>query len=95
VIELAHVKPLGLSKKFHPLDVAALSQSHTAVIVMTRTTQVPAFDNLSDDSSSDVREAPSQRATMDKHTSTPPSASGEFLYLSFIILTTGLDDFFL
>jgi hypothetical protein len=36
-IELALAKPLGLSKKFHLLDVAASSQARTTGVAMTRT----------------------------------------------------------
>jgi hypothetical protein len=94
-IELALEKPLGVSKKFHLLDVAALSQACAASVTMTHTAQVPTFDNLNDDSSLDVREAPSLGATTEKATSQPPSASGEFLCFSFTILFAGLDDFIL
>jgi hypothetical protein len=51
------------------------------------------FDNLGDDSSPDVREAPSLGTTMEKPVSPLPSASGEFLCFSFMILTVGPDDF--
>jgi hypothetical protein len=94
-IELALAKPLGVSKKFHLLDVAALSQVRATGVVTTHTAQVPAFNNLNDDSSPDVREAPSPGATMEKVASQPPSAYGEFLRFSFVILFVGLDDFFL
>jgi hypothetical protein len=54
---------------------------------------VPAFDHLGDNSSSDVREAPSSGTTMEKPVSPLPSASGEFLCFCFIILTVVPDDF--
>jgi hypothetical protein len=95
VIELALAKPLGVSKFFCLLDVAFSSQAHAASAAMTRAARVPAFNNLSDDSSPDVCEAPSPGMTMEKPASPPPSASGEFLCFSFTILTMGLDDFFL
>jgi hypothetical protein len=95
VIELALMKPLGVFKKFHLLDVADSSQACTTGITMTHTTRVSAFDNLSDDSSPDVCEAPSPGATMEKLASPPPLASGEFLRFNFAILTVGLDELFL
>jgi hypothetical protein len=95
-IELALAKPLGVSKKFHLLDVATLSQGHAGGVMMTHTAQLPAFDNLDDDSSPDVPEAPSPGATMEKAASSPPLASGEFLRFSFTILIMVLiDGFFL
>jgi hypothetical protein len=94
-IELALAKPLGVSKKFCLLHVAASSQARAAGVATTHTARVPAFDNLGDDSSPDVREVPSPGATMEKPASPPPSTSGEFLRFSFMILTTSLDDFFL
>jgi hypothetical protein len=86
VIELALAKPLMVSKKFHLLDVATLSQGHAEGVTMTRTAQLPAFDNLDDDSSPDVLEAPSPGATMEKAASSLPLAPGEFLRFSFTIL---------
>jgi hypothetical protein len=41
-----------------------------------RTAQVLAFDNLDDDSSSDVRETPSPKKVGGKRASPPPSTSG-------------------
>jgi hypothetical protein len=82
-----------VSKKFRMLDVVTSSQARVAGIVTTHTARVPAFNNLGDESSSDVHEAPSPGATMEKPASPPPSASGEFLRFSFVILTVDLDDF--
>jgi hypothetical protein len=65
-IELALVKPVEVSKKFCLLDVAASSQAHTAGATMNCTARVPTFDNLGDDSSLDVHEAPSPGTTMEK-----------------------------
>jgi hypothetical protein len=61
---------------------------------MTPIARVPAFDNLSDDSSPDAHETPSTGKTMEKHASPLPSTSGESLCFSFTILTVGLDDLF-
>jgi hypothetical protein len=94
MIELAHVKPLRVSKRFHLLDVAASFQAHAIGIATTRTAQVLAFDNPGDDSSSDVREAPSPGAIMEKHASSLPSVFRKFLHFSVAILTVCLDDLF-
>jgi hypothetical protein len=80
-------KPLGVSKKFCLLDVAASSQCCAGGIAMTHIARVPAFDNLGNDLSPDVRGAPSLGETTEKPASLPPSASGEFLCLNFMILT--------
>jgi hypothetical protein len=61
-IELALAEPVGVSKKVCLFDVAALSHGvHTVVLGVThveRTSRVPAFDNLGDDSSPDVHDIP-------------------------------------
>jgi hypothetical protein len=93
-IELALSKLVGVSKKFHILDVAASSHARTTGATTTRTVRVPAFDNLGDDSSSDVCEARSPRKMMEKLVSPPPLVSGEFLCFSFTIFATGPDNFF-
>jgi hypothetical protein len=94
-IELALVKPVGVSRKFLLLDVATSSHTHTARAAITHTAQVPAFDNLGDDSSPDVRDAPSPGKTMEKPASPLPSVSSEFLCFSSTIFTMGPHDFFL
>jgi hypothetical protein len=94
-IELALVKPVGVYKKFCLLDVAASSHARATSAAITHTTRVQAFDNLGDDTSSDVHEAPSPKTTMEKHASPPPSTSGEFLHFSSTILIVGPDDFLL
>jgi hypothetical protein len=94
-IEFALAKPLEVFKKFRLLDVVASSQARATGISTTHTTQVLAFNNLDDDSSPNVLEAPSPRAAMEKHASPPPSAFGEFLRFNFAIVTMGLDDFLL
>jgi hypothetical protein len=54
-IELALVKPIGVSKKFHLLDATGSSHGpHATSITATHAARVSAFDNLGDDSSSDV-----------------------------------------
>jgi hypothetical protein len=89
--ELALAKPVGVSKKFHLLDVVASSHElHAMGITTTRTTQVPAFDNLGDDSSPDVRKTPSPAKTVEKHASPPPSVSSKFLGFSFTLLPRAL-----
>jgi hypothetical protein len=94
-IEFALVKPVGVSKKFHLLDVAASFHAHVTGAAMTCAAQVPAFNNLGDDSSPDVHEAPSLGNTMEKPVSPPPLVSGEFLLFNFVIFTVGPDDFIL
>jgi hypothetical protein len=92
---LALAKPVGVSKKFFLLDVAASSLARTVGTTPTHTARVPAFDNLGINSSPDVREAPSPRKTIEKPVSPPPLVSGEFLRFSFTIFTVGPDEFFL
>jgi hypothetical protein len=76
---------------FHLLYVAASSHGpHTAGATATHATQVPAFDNLEDDSSPDVRNTPSLEKTVEKHTSSPPSVSSEYLCFSFALLLWAL-----
>jgi hypothetical protein len=84
----------GVSKKFHLLDVAALSHAHAAGATVTHTARVPAFNDLDDDSSPDVHEAPSPGKTMDKLVSPLPSVSAEYLHLSFTIFVTSPNNFF-
>jgi hypothetical protein len=94
-IEFALARPIGVSKKFHLLDVAASSHElHAVGTIMTRTARVLAFDNLDDDSSSDVCKTPSSGKTIEKRVSTPHSVSGEFLHFSFMIFTACPDNFF-
>jgi hypothetical protein len=62
-IELTLAKPVGVSKFFCLLDAPSSSHGHRgggAAIakVSERAARVVAFDNLGDDSSPDVREAP-------------------------------------
>jgi hypothetical protein len=84
-----------VSKKFYLLDVAASShEPHIAGAAVTHTAQVPAFNNLDDDSSLDVCKTPSPGKMIEKHMSPPPSVSGEFLCFSFMIFITGPDNFF-
>jgi hypothetical protein len=83
------VNPVGVSKKFRLLDVVASSQACASGAMTTRSTRVPAFDNLGDSSLPDVHETPSPRMTMEKPASPPPSASSEFLCFSFVILIVG------
>jgi hypothetical protein len=81
-------------KKFCLLDVAALSPGlHVVSLGMTRvelTAQVPAFDNLNDDSSPDVQETPSPKKDGGKRASSPPSTPGEFLCFSFALSSQAL-----
>jgi hypothetical protein len=53
---------------------------------------VPAFNNLSDDLSLDVRRTPSPERMTKKRISPPPLVSGEFLRFGFAIFTVGLDN---
>jgi hypothetical protein len=86
-IELALVRHVGISKKFCLLDVAASSQGlHAEGITITYAARVPAFNNLGDDSTRDVRKTPSPVRTVERHASPPPSVSGKFLHFSFTLL---------
>jgi hypothetical protein len=93
-IELALANPIGVSKKFCLLDIAALSHAHVVGATATRTTRVPALDNLSDDSSLDVHEAPSPGRMMEKPVSPPPLMIREFLHFGYMIFTVVPDNFF-
>jgi hypothetical protein len=93
-IELALTKPIRASNKFRLLDVAASSHAHATDAAASHTARVPAFDNLSEDSSLDVRKTPSPERVTEKCVSPPPSASGEFLCFSFTIFIVGLDNSF-
>jgi hypothetical protein len=93
-IELALANPIGVSKKFCLLHVAASFHARTAGTTVTCTARVLAFDSLGDDSSSDVHEAPSPRRMMEKLVSPSPSLFGEFLRFGFVIFTLGPDNFF-
>jgi hypothetical protein len=93
-IELALAKPVGVSKKFFLLGVAALSQRLLArgltVVRVGRPARVLALDNLGDDSSPDVHKAPSPERTAEKFVSPPPSMAGEFLLFSFTLFLHAL-----
>jgi hypothetical protein len=92
---LALAKPVGVSKKFHLLDLAtSFHEPCSTGAATTRIARVSAFDNLDDDSSPDVRKAPSPGKTIEKRVSPPPSVSGEFLRFSFTIFPMGPDNFF-
>jgi hypothetical protein len=93
-IELALVKPIGVSKKFCLLDVVASSHAHAVGTTVTHTAQVPAFNNLGDDLSPDVCKTPSLEWTTEKRVSPSPSVSGELLLFSFMIFTVGPDNWF-
>jgi hypothetical protein len=56
-----------------------------SVTRVERASQVPAFDNLSDDSSLDVHEIPSPKRVGGKHASPPPSVPGVFLCSRFAL----------
>jgi hypothetical protein len=80
-IELALAKPVGVSKKFCLLDVLGTSQSphdegRAATNVIEHATRVAAFDNLGDDSSLDIRGAPSPKKTEEMPPPPPPSIPG-------------------
>jgi hypothetical protein len=86
-IELALAKSVGVFKKFHLLDVASLPHGlHVVGVTVTHAARVPVFDNLSDDSSSDVRKTPSLAMMVEKCASPPPSVFGKFLCFSFALL---------
>jgi hypothetical protein len=89
------VKPIGVSKKFDLLDVAASSHGPCTVsVAATYVAQVSVFDNLGDDSSPNVHKTPSPKRTGEKCASSPPSVSGEFLRFSFVLFTMGPNNFF-
>jgi hypothetical protein len=81
-------------KRFCLLDVAASSHTRVVGTTMTCTARVLAFDNLGDESSPDVREAPSPANTMVKLMFPLPSVSGELFHFSFAIFHEGPDNFF-
>jgi hypothetical protein len=94
-IQLALVKPVGVSKKNCLLDV--LTSSHgvhdkgpTAAYGGERTARLVAFYNLGDDSSPDVRKTPSPKRTGEKHPTPPPSLSGWFLRCIFTLFWQAL-----
>jgi hypothetical protein len=98
-IELALMKPTGVSKKYRLLDVAALPHApRTTCATTIRTAQVPTFYNLSYNLSLDTRAAPLPGRRIEKHASSPkrtieerafppPSVFGEFLPCMFALLT--------
>jgi hypothetical protein len=65
-----------------------------SVTRVERASQVPAFDNLSDDSSLDVHEIPSPKRVGGKHASPPPSVPCVSLCSRFAFVTTSPDDCF-
>jgi hypothetical protein len=94
-IELALAKLVGVSKKFHLLDVVGSShEPHAAGIVRTHAAQVLTFNNLGDDSSPDVRKTPSPVKTIERCASPPPLVSGEFLCFGFDFVTAGPNNYF-
>jgi hypothetical protein len=83
--------PVGVSKMFHLLDVAASSYGFHAVgVTVTHIARVPAFNNLSDDTSPNDHGTPPPKRTKEKHAFLLPPVSGEFLHLSFILLRQAL-----
>jgi hypothetical protein len=60
-VELALAKPVGVFKNFHLLDVVVASSHGLRAmgVAVTHAAQVPAFDNIGDASSPDVRKTPS------------------------------------
>jgi hypothetical protein len=94
-IELALEKLVGVSKKFRLLDATGLShRPHAMGVTTTHAARVPAFDNLGDDSSPDVRQTHSPIWTIERCASPPPSMSGEFLCFSLAFVTTGAYSYF-
>jgi hypothetical protein len=94
-IELALAKTVGVSKKFHPLDVVASSHGpRTVGITTTHAARVPTFDNLRDDSFADVRGTPSPKRMTEKCASPPLPLFGEFWHLSFTLFVASSDKWF-
>jgi hypothetical protein len=97
-IELALPKPIGVSKKFLLLDVAALPNApHASGMTVVHVAWVVTFDNLGGDSSPDTRAIPSPKGRIEKRASSlkrmteectflQPSVSGEFLRCAFTLL---------
>jgi hypothetical protein len=84
---LAITKPVGVSKKFHLLDVAASTHGlHAAGVTLTHAAWVLAFDNLGYDSLPDLSKTPSPTKTVEKRASPPLSMSDKFLHFSFALL---------
>jgi hypothetical protein len=83
-IGLALEKLVGLSKMLHQLDVvASFHELRAAGIAVTRTTRVPAFGNLGDDSSPNVHKTPSSEWMMENHASLSPMVVFAFLPRTF------------
>jgi hypothetical protein len=93
-IELVLAKPIGVSKKFHLLDVIApsygLDVGGFATTHVEHDARVQTFDNVDDDSSLDIRETPLPKRTREKCAFLPPPASSEFLCFSFVLLQQAL-----
>jgi hypothetical protein len=78
-IEMALMKPVGVSKKFCLLDAAGSSHGpHVVGIAAICAARVLAFDNLIDDSLPDAHRTPSPVRTIERRGSPPLSMSGEF-----------------
>jgi hypothetical protein len=80
-IELALVKPVGISKIFFLLDVVAPSDGLygaglTMVLAGECTARVVTFDNLGDDSSPDAHRTSSPKTTMEKSVASLQSMPG-------------------
>jgi hypothetical protein len=81
-IELDLTNSIGVSYGLH---AGGLAVTH-----IERTARVPAFHNLSNDSSPDVRKTPLPKKTEKKCASLPPLVSGEFLPFHFTLLPHAL-----
>jgi hypothetical protein len=96
-IEWALVKSVGVSKKFCLLDVAAPSRrpltGGATVTRIERAARVPAFENLGDDSSPNVRKTPSPKRIAERRASPLPSMSDEFFLYALITVLQELPDF--
>jgi hypothetical protein len=77
VLELALAKPVGVSKKFHLMDVAAPPLMPSAAVPCAA--RVPAFNNLEGDSSLGSRAGPCLRRLRSTHVHRAPALLTEVL----------------
>jgi hypothetical protein len=90
------VKPVGVSKFFCLLDVpgsfhSPRDEGHAATKVYERAARVVVFDNLDDDSLSDICGVPSPKETEEMPPSLPSFVPGLFFVLCLHFTTVGSD----
>jgi hypothetical protein len=85
------VNPIGVSENFCFLDLLGSShgprdEDRIVTKVDERGAHVMAFNNLGDDSSSDIHEAPLPRVTEEVPPPSPPFMPSEFVHYTFVLL---------